>query len=121
MSGIPVFTCEYPFELGMPDKCYDKVTFESYLNTASPNWRTDNDKVNALFCSNFIATRSMAQDDASRLQAEQKARVAVEASRKASEDARIKAEALAKRKTDEASRLQQQLDAANRQARACKL
>jgi hypothetical protein len=123
LGGKPVFFCEYPFELGMPDKCYDKVTFEGILNESYPNWRTDkgySDAIHRLVCSNFIATRAMARDDANRLQAEEKARAATEVARKAAEDARMKAEELAKKKTEEASRLQQQLDEANRQLRTCK-
>ena len=117
------FRCSYPFELGMPQFCFEKKSVYNYLSKIfGPNWKTSGHVrgVEEILCDNYIAQRESARDRASKLQAEQKAREAAEANAKASQDAKAKAEAELKKKLEEASRLQQQLDAANRQLRTCK-
>ncbi len=115
--------CQYPFELGMPTFCADRSTLEQYFTRLIPNWRTDSrmdENVKLYACENYIARRNNAQAEANRLQAEQRAREAAEARAKTEAEARAKAEADAKKRADEASRLQQQLDEANRQLQSCK-
>ncbi len=113
--------CQYPFELGMPTFCADRSSLEQYFTRLFPNWRTGrmSNDVNEYACENYIARRNNAQSEANRLQAEQKAREAAEAQAKAAADAQAKAEADAKKRADEASRLQQQLDEANRRLQSC--
>lgn len=118
-----VFRCSYPFELGMPQFCFEKNSVYDYFRKIfGPNWRTD-DKIRGvddILCDNYIKRRNEAREEANRLQAEKKAREAAEAKARAEADARASAEALAKKRGDEASRLQQQLDEANRQLQKCK-
>ena len=114
--------CVYPFELGMPTFCADRSSLEQYFTRLNPNWRTDSgmsQNVNLYSCENYIARRESAREEANRLQAEQKAREAAEAKAKAEAEARAAAEANAKKRADEASRLQQQLDEANRRLQSC--
>lgn len=122
-SLLAFFTCDYPFELGMPDKCFDRKSFEAYFDDILPNWRTNKgyvDWLNKHSCGNFINYRNASRQEANRLQAEQRAREAAERERRAEEQRRRRAEEEARRKADEASRLQQQLDEANRRLRNCK-
>jgi hypothetical protein len=117
-----LFKCEYPFELGMPDRCFEKTSLFSYFDKVWPSWRSSGrfEDINAYTCDNYLAQRELARAEANRLQAEQKAREAAEAARKAAEAAKAKAEADAKKRAEEASRLQQQLDEANRKLQQCK-
>jgi hypothetical protein len=122
-SLFAFFTCDYPFELGMPDKCWDRTSIESYFDQAIPNWRTQQfymDWLNKHTCGNYINLRNASREEANRLQAEKAAREAAERARREEEDRRRKAEEDARKKADEASRLQQQLDEANRRLRNCK-
>jgi hypothetical protein len=116
-----LFKCEYPFELGMPDRCFEKNSLYSFFDTIFPSWRSS-EVVNLepYICENYLAEREKARAEANRLQAEEKKRKEAEAARRAAEDAKAKAEAEAKRRADEASRLQQQLDEANRRLQQCK-
>ncbi len=116
-----LFKCEYPFELGMPDRCFEKNSLYSYFDKIFPSWRSSAVvNLDPYICENYLAERDKARGEANRLQAEQKARAAAEAARKAAEDAKAKAEADAKKRADEASRLQQQLDEANRKLQQCR-
>ena len=117
-----LFRCDYPFELGMPSFCFEKSSVYEYLDSVFPGWRSSTliSGVDDVVCDNYIRTREKARAEANRLQAEQRAREAAEAARKAAEDARARAEADAKRRADEASRLQQQLDEANRRLQRCR-
>jgi hypothetical protein len=117
------FRCSYPFELGMPQFCFEKKSVYNYLSKIfGPNWVTTGRvrDVDSILCENYIAQRESARDRASKLQAEQRAREAAEANAKAAQDAKAKAEAELKKKLEDASRLQQQLDEANRQLQTCK-
>lgn len=119
-SKLAVFQCEYPFELGMPDRCFEKNSLFGYLDRNFPGWKSrDPENVNNFICENYIARREAAREEANRLQAEKRAREAAEAKAKAEADARAAAEANAKKRADEASRLQQQLDEANRRLQSC--
>lgn len=115
-------TCDYPFEIGMPTQCFEKASVERALDSINPNWRTSSNQVewvNTHNCDNYIARRESSRQEASRLQAEQKAREEAEAARKKEEEARRAAEELAKKREEEASRLQQQLEEANRRLQNC--
>jgi hypothetical protein len=115
--------CRYAFELGMPDFCAERSTLEQYFTRMDPNWRTNprfSEFIQGLSCENYIAKRAAAREEANRLQAEQRAREAAEKATKAAEEAKAKAEADMKKKADEASRLQQQLDEANRRLQNCR-
>lgn len=115
------FRCFYPFELGMPQFCFEKTFLIALLDRLFSWWRTrDQEQVNALLCDNYLATREKARDQANKMQAEQRAREAADAQRRAAEEARARAEAEVQRRKEEASRLQQQLDEANRQLKTCK-
>jgi hypothetical protein len=117
------FQCEYPFEIGMPTMCFEKGSVYDYLDTIMPNWRTNSQfvkNVEDVICDNYIRRRESSRNEANKLQAEQKAREAAEANAKAAQDARAKVEADLKKKLEDASRLQQQLDEANRQLQSCK-
>lgn len=116
-------TCNYPFELGMPLQCFDKASVEAYLNTVTPNWRTNTfqvDWVNTNSCENYLNRRESARGEANRLQEEERKRKEAQAAADASNKAREQAEANAKKRAEEASRLQQQLDEANRKLQQCK-
>lgn len=116
-------TCDYPFELGMPTQCFERKSVELFFDTFNPNWRNSApnvDWVKLNSCENYISRRESSRQEANRLQAEQRAREAAEAKARAEADARARAEADARRRADEASRLQQQLDEANRQLRTCR-
>lgn len=117
-----LFECKYPFELGMPDRCFEKNSLYSYFDKVWPSWRSSGrfEDINAYICDNYIAQREKARGEANRLQAEERKRKEAEAARKAADEAKVKAEADAKKKADEASRLQQQLDEANRRLQNCK-
>jgi hypothetical protein len=110
------FYCKYPFELGMPDSCVDRKSGMNYFDRIWPNWKINKDwikNVENTFCDTYIRRREQAQNEAKRLQEEQKRREDAERGRK-------KAEEEAKKRADEASRLQQQLDEANRRLQTCK-
>jgi hypothetical protein len=115
--------CQYPFELGMPTFCAERSSLEQYFTRLIPNWRTNSrldENVKMYACENYIARREAAQTEANRLQVEEKKRQEAEAKAKKEAEARAAAEANAKKRADEASRLQQQLDEANRQLQSCK-
>lgn len=116
------FRCSYPFELGMPQFCFEKQSAFDYLTKVfGPNWRT-NDRISGvdeILCDNYIKRRNNAREEANRLQAEKRAREAAEAKAKEEAAARAAADALAQKRADEASRLQQQLDEANRRLQNC--
>lgn len=122
-SMLAFFTCNYPFELGMPDMCYDKKSVEMFWDRVAPNWRTQSGYSQWLSfasCDNYINRRNQSQTEANRLQAEQAAREAAEKARREEEERRKKAEEDAKKRAEEASRLQQQLDEANRRLQNCR-
>jgi hypothetical protein len=122
-NGKILFACEYPFELGMPNIAFEKNSLFAYFDSTFPNWRTNaswSEWINGYTLDNYIAQREKARANADRLQAEQKAREAAQAQAKAAADAQAKAEADAKKRAEEASRLQQQLDEANRKLQSCK-
>lgn len=122
-SKFILLECRYPLELGMPDFCAERTTLESYFTRIEPNWRTNPrfaGNVEEFACENFIAKRERAREGANQLQAEQKKLKEAEAARLAAEKAKTEAEANSKKKADEASRLQQQLDEANRKLQSCK-
>ncbi len=122
-SLLAFFTCNYPFEIGMPQMCYDRQSVEIYWDSAVPNWRTQSMYSQWLArnaCANYINLRNESQAEANRLQAEQRAREAAEKARREEEERRRKAEEEANRRAAEASRLQQQLDEANRRLQNCK-
>ena len=118
-SNLVFYMCQYPYALGMPDRCYEKSTFFAYADRVSPGWRGNPGHAEKQICENYIAQREAAREEANRLQAEQRAREAAEAARRKEEEARRSAEELAKKRADEASRLQQQLDEANRRLQNC--
>jgi hypothetical protein len=120
---LAFFTCTYPFEIGMPELCYDKKSVEAYWDSETPNWRTNPGYSSWLArssCDNYIKRRQESQSEATRLQAEQAAREAAEKGRREEEERRRAAEEDARRKASEASRLQQQLDEANRRLQNCR-
>lgn len=122
-SLLAFFTCNYPFEIGMPEMCYNRQSVEVFWDKYVPNWRTMSNYVqwlNLISCDNYIKRRNDSQQEASRLQAEQQARERAEQARREEEQRRLKAEEEAKKRADQASRLQQQLDEANRQLQNCK-
>jgi hypothetical protein len=110
------FLCRYPFELGMPDFCVDRATGSQYMSRMIPNWRTSKQNVERfeeVMCERYIRRRQQVRAEAARLQEEQRRREAAEAARK-------KAEEDARKRAQQASRLQQQLDEANRKLLQCK-
>jgi len=120
---LAFFTCNYPFEIGMPGICYDKKSVEAYWDSETPNWRTNPAYSSWLAvnsCGNYIKRREESQAEANRLPTEQRAREAAEKARREEEERRRAAEAEARRRADEASRLQQQLDEANRRLQSCR-
>ncbi len=122
-SKYLAITCDYPFEIGMPLQCFDRASVERYLDTVTPNWRTNTGQVNWLninSCDNYLNRRESSRTEASRLQEEERKRKEAQAAADASNKAREQAEANAKKRADEASRLQQQLDEANRKLQQCK-
>lgn len=122
-SLLAFFKCTYPFEIGMPDTCYDKRSVEVYWDSEAPNWRTQPQYSAWLAqnsCDNYIKRRNESQSEANRLQGEQRAREAAEKGRRDEEERRRAAEDDAKKRGAEASRLQQQLDEANRRLQNCK-
>jgi hypothetical protein len=120
-SKLMFFQCQYPYELGMPDRCFEKKSIYAYADRAFPGWQTrGTDHLDNQLCDNYIKRREESRAEANRLQAEQKAREAAEAKARAEADARARAEADLKKRMDEASRLQQQLDEANRRLQSCK-
>jgi hypothetical protein len=122
-SLLAFFTCDYPFELGMPNQCWDRKSVEAHLQAYDPNWRTNRGYQEWLArntCGNYIRLRNESRREANRLQAEQRAREAAERARREEEERRRKAEADARRRAEEASRLQQQLDEANRRLQNCR-
>jgi hypothetical protein len=120
-SKFLFFKCQYPYELGMPDRCFEKKSIYAYVDRILPGWRSrgDTNHLDSQLCENYIKRREESRAEANRLQAEQKAREAAEAKAKAEAEARAAAEANAKKKAEEASRLQQQLDEANRRLQSC--
>lgn len=115
-------TCDYPFEIGMPTQCFEKASVERALDSMDKNWRTNSNQVewvNTNSCDNYINRRNSSRDEANRMQAEQRAREIAEEARRKEEEARRAAEELAKKRAEESSRLQQQLDEANRRLQSC--
>lgn len=111
------FFCQYPFEINIPDRCFDKASAQLYFDRTNPNWKTNSALSESLrdqFCENYVSRRNKAREEAQRLEAERRAREAAEQARKQFEDAMRRAQEDARRRADEASRLQQQLDEANR-------
>lgn len=122
-SLVAFFTCNYPFEIGMPGTCYDKKSVEAYWDIENPNWRNNpgySSWLSVNSCDNYIKRRNDSQSEATRLQAEQRAREAAEKARREEEERRRKAEEDARKRAEEASRLQQQLDEANRRLQNCR-
>jgi hypothetical protein len=122
-SKFIFFQCEYPYELGMPSQCFDGKTLQEFATKLYPNWRTNSSwvtQINSLSCENYITQRESARNEATRLQSEQRAREAAEKARREEEERRRKAEEEATRRAAEASRLQQQLDEANRRLQNCR-
>lgn len=117
-----LFRCDYPYELGMPSFCFEKTAFYDYLDTNNPGWRSSNwvSGVNDALCENYLATREKMRAEANRLQAEQRAREAAEAARREFERKWNQALQDLRRRREESSRLQQQLDEANRRLRNCR-
>ena len=120
---VAYIKCDYPFELGVPQTCAEKTTLEAYATKRNPNWRTStlaSSQVNELSCDNYITLRNSSAAANNKLETEMKARADAEAAAKASADARAQADAAAKKSAEDASRLQQQLDEANRKLQSCK-
>ena len=112
-----MFSCQYPFELGMPDRCYDKKTFEVFMDSKNRNWRTNSimvADVNNQSCSNYINRRNQARDEMNRAEAERRRREAAEARARQAQASLARFRSLFQRQQQTTSRLQQQLDIANR-------
>ena len=118
-KAFQYFYCQYPFELGIPDKCMDSTTFTAYYTTVNPNWRTDSHASQQLkesLCSQYIATRNRAYDMLRKLEEERRAREAAEAKTRKVFSLFSKLKSLFTQSKAQASRLQLQLDVANRKA-----
>lgn len=116
-SLLAYFTCNYPFEIGIPDMCYDKKSVQAYWDQETPNWRTMShysNWLNQVSCDDYLKRRHWSRVEADRLAAERRAREAAEQARRQEAERRRRAEEEARRRAEEASRLQQQLDEANR-------
>jgi hypothetical protein len=108
------FYCRYPFELEMPEGCLDRKSGTNYFNQTNPNWRTNNARsVEDSFCENYIRRREQAREAKRR-------REEAEARAKRLQESLSRFRGLFSRSQKTTSRLQQQLDEANRKLQNCK-
>lgn len=117
------FYCQYPFEIGMPDRCYDKKTVMAFQDAVNPNWRMQSNalaQVNDDTCDNYIAKRQRIRAELDRLAEERRRREAAEAKYRALWSRFQSFFSRFKRQESNNNRLQQQLDDANRRAQQCK-
>jgi len=118
-SALALITCNYPFEIGMPDMCFDRQSVELYWDRNEPNWRSRSNYIqwlNEISCENYIRKRNASREEANRIEAERRAREAAEQARRQEEERRKRAEEEARRQAEEARRLQQQLEEARRKS-----
>lgn len=114
------FFCQYPFEPNMPDRCTDKNTIYAYMNRVNPSWRTQastTGSINDQLCSNYINARNMARERANRLEAERQKREAAERERNRLQSRLARFQSMFRKNQQDSSRLQLQLDEANRRCR----
>ena len=114
-----MFACQYPFELNMPTTCYEKRSFYKYLDTKEPNWRTKSggmEDAKRQICDTFIVRRNTAFSDNLRLEAERKAKEAAQKEVRSLGSLVSRFASFFRRNLLQKSRLQQQLDEANRRA-----
>lgn len=117
------FFCQYPLELGLPDKCFDKKTFYLHYDATRRNWRTEKgtfELAQKNICDNYIVERNKAKELNDRLERERREREAAQARLRALQSRFNSFMNLFKRNQQNSSRLQQQLDEANRKAQQCK-
>jgi hypothetical protein len=116
-----MFVCQYPFEPEIPNVCYEKNSLFEYMDKTNPSWRTQSfQAVNDQTLDNYIARRQRAQDEKRRLEAERRAKEDALRRLRDAQNRLTSWMSRFRRSSQDQSRLQQQLDEANRRARECR-
>lgn len=116
-----MFFCQYPFEPEIPNLCYDQTTLFSYMDKTRPSWRTSSFQgVNDQTCANYIVRRQNALLEKQRREEERRKREEAERRLRDLQNRWNNLFARFRRSSQDQSRLQQQLDEANRKAQECK-
>lgn len=113
------FFCSYPVEPdNTPAQCNDEKTIKAYYDRTRPNWRTTSPiEVEDALCKNYIVRRQKYKEEQRRLAEERRRREAAEANARRFRSLFDRFRNLFNRGRQDNSRLQQQLDDANRNCR----
>lgn len=116
-----MFACIYPFEPEIPNVAYEKSSLFEHMDATNPSWRSQSfAAVNDQTLENYIARRQKAQEEKRRLEAERRAREEAERRLRELQSRWDSLFARFRQSSTDQSRLQQQLDEANRKAQECK-
>ena len=83
-SILFAFSCNYPFETGVPLICYDRKSLTDYLDDERPNWKNEkavHDWIEQNVCENYVENRRKSREAYDRFLEEQRRREAAESRR----------------------------------------